>query len=178
MATNCWSWHGVTAAAWSLVFIHWIFCDHDAASVHIVTDNQRHSHRRDVSTFPLFCLLVGWFEIQNTCFLCLCDVADFFFKGFQYIQDVKRMGLFISLCHFIECDWVISRRGPIRWDAGVCILFARPQQICERCLLMLENELLRRPTDIKSLLIHYCKMVLKQVVSKIGTFVQTDNFVR
>ena len=126
----------------------------------------------------LFCWLVGWFEIQNTCFLCLCDVADFFFKRFQYIQDVKRMGLFISLCHFIECDWVISRRGPIRWDAGICILFARPQQICERCLLMLENELLRRPTDFKSLLIHYCKMVLKQVVSKIGTFVQTDNFVR
>ena len=78
--------------------------------------------------------------------------------------------LFLSvLCHFIECDWVISRRGPIRWDAGICILFARPQQICDRCLLMLENDLLTRPTDFKSLLIHYCKMVLKQVVSKIGT---------
>ena len=105
-------------------------------------------------------------------------MAGFFFKEFQYIQDVKRMGLFISLCHFIECDWVISRRGPIRWDAGICILFALPQQICDRCLLMLENDLLRRPADFKSLLIHYCKMVLKQVVSKIGTFVQTDNFVR
>ena len=166
MATNCccWAWHGVTAAAWSLVFIHWIFCDHDTASVHIVTDNQRHSHRKDVSTFPphfgrthstiLFVGGMVWnTEYLFPCFLCLCDVADFFFKEFQYIQDVKRMGLFISLCHFIECDWVISRRGPIRWDAGICISFARSQQICQRCLLMLENDLLRRPADFKSLLI-------------------------
>ena len=101
-------------------------------------------------------------------------------KGFNtYKMSKGWVYLFLSvLCHFIECDWVISRRGPIRWDAGICILFARPQQICDRCLLMLENDLLSLPTDFKSLLIHYCKMVLKQVVSKIGTFVQTDNFSR
>ena len=82
MATNCccWAWHDVTVAAWSLVFIHWIFCNHDTASVHIVTDNQRHSHRTQEGCFHisstfwkdvcirLFCWLVGWFEIQNTCF--------------------------------------------------------------------------------------------------------------
>ena len=104
-----WSWHGVTAAAWSLVFIHWIFCDHDTASVHIVTDNQRHSHRKDVSTFPPHfgrthstILLVGGM-VWNTeylfpCFLCLCDVADFFFKGFQYISTRWDGFIYFSLC--------------------------------------------------------------------------------
>ena len=126
---------------------------------------------------------MGWFEIQNTCFPVSFAFVMWLtssLKGFNtYKMSKGWVYLFLSvLCHFIECDWVISRRGPIRWDAGICILFARPQQICDRCLLMLENDLLRRPTDFKSLLIHYCKMVLKQVVSKIGTFVQTDNFVR
>ena len=114
MATNCccWAWHGVTAAAWSLVFIHWIFCDHDTASVHIVTDNQRHSHRTQEGCFHisstfwkdvcirLFCWLVGWFEIQNTCFPVSFAFVMWLtssLKGFNtYLQD--GMGLFISLC--------------------------------------------------------------------------------
>ena len=107
-------------------------------------------------------------------------MADFFFKGFQYISTRWDGFIYFSLCSVTSLNVIGLFPGADQSDGMLvfCILFARPQQICDRCLLMLENDLLRRPTDFKSLLIHYCKMVLKQVVSKIGTFVQTDNFVR
>ena len=48
----------------------------------------------------LFCLLVGWFEIQNTCFPVSFAFVMWLtssLKGFNtYLQD--GMGLFISLC--------------------------------------------------------------------------------